>query len=123
MSYSLLIIDDDEDIRLILSSLLASIEDLTVLEAENGAAAEQIMQNQVIDGIILDYQLPDSSGEELLQKFTSISLSHHPKVIMLSAMDDRKLTERWQSLGASAVLKKPFNPFELLAQLRVHLEF
>ncbi|MCF7923401.1 MAG: response regulator [Candidatus Marinimicrobia bacterium] len=123
MSYALLIIDDDEDIRLILSSVLASIEDLTVLEAENGAAAEQIMENQAVDGIILDYQLPDISGEELLQKFRSVSFSHHPKVIMLSARDDQELTERWLSLGASAVLKKPFNPFELLAQLRVHLEF
>ena len=122
MSYSLLIIDDDEDIRLILASVLASIDDLTIFEAANGVEAQEIMQSQRIDGIILDYQLPDISGEELLGIFKNSSHPKQPEVIMLSARDDEDLIETWLGLGAKAVLRKPFNPFELLAQLRVHLE-
>ncbi|MBC8191738.1 MAG: response regulator [Candidatus Marinimicrobia bacterium] len=123
MSYSLLIIDDDEDIRLILSSVLASIENLTIFEAADGATARKMMQNHRIDGIILDYQLPDISGEALLGFFKSSSSPGQPEVVMLSARDDKDLVEKWLHLGAKAVLRKPFNPFELLAQLRVHLEF
>ena len=123
MSYSLLIIDDDEDIRLILSSILASIDSLTIFEAGDGATARELMQNHKIDGIILDYQLPDISGEELLGIFKSSSSSEFPEVIMLSARDDKDLVKKWLQLGAKAVLRKPFNPFELLAQLRIHLEF
>ncbi|MBC8376419.1 MAG: response regulator [FCB group bacterium] len=123
MSYSLLIIDDDEDIRLILSSVLASIDSLTLFEAADGATARELMQNQKIDGIILDYQLPDSSGEELLGVFKNSSSPGDPEIVMLSARDDKDLTEKWLRMGAKAVLRKPFNPFELLTQLRIHLEF
>ncbi|MBT3253184.1 MAG: response regulator [Candidatus Marinimicrobia bacterium] len=123
MSYSLLIIDDDEDIRLILCSVLASIDSLTLFEAADGATAQELIQNHKIDGIILDHQLPDISGEELLVIFKDSSSPRDPEVVMLSARDDQDLTEKWLHMGAKAVLKKPFNPFELLAQLKVHLEF
>ncbi|NQV42537.1 MAG: response regulator [Candidatus Marinimicrobia bacterium] len=123
MSYSLLIIDDDEDIRLILNSVLASIDSLTVFEAADGATAREMMQNQKIDGIILDYQLPDMSGEELLGIIKNPLSSDQPAVVMLSARDDKDLVEKWLGMGAKAVLRKPFNPFELLGQLRTQLEF
>lgn len=123
MNYTLLIIDDDADIRLILSSVLASIDGLTIFEAADGAEAQEVMKNQSIDGVILDYQLPDISGEELLQRFKSSTLTRQPDVIMLSARDEQELIDKWLDLGAKAVIRKPFNPFELLAQLRVHLEF
>ncbi len=123
MSFSLLIIDDDEDIRLILSSVLSSIDGLNILEAGDGAVAQEIEQNQRVDGIILDYQLPDISGEELLTIFKNSLSSQTPDIVMLSARDDKDLTRKWLDLGAKAVLKKPFNPFELLTQLRVHFEF
>ena len=123
MSYSLLIIDDDEDIRLILSSVLASIDDLIIFEAADGTTAQELMQHQKIDGIILDYQLPDISGEELLHVFKNSPAFSQFQVVMLSARDDKDLVEKWLNLGAKAVLRKPFNPFELLDQLRLHLEF
>lgn len=123
MSYTLLIIDDDEDIRLILTSVLASVDGLTVYEADCGATAQDHFQTQSIDGILLDYQLPDTSGEELLKIFMKTSQPPKPDVVMLSARDELELSQRWIELGAKAVLTKPFNPFELLAQLRVHFEF
>jgi DNA-binding response OmpR family regulator len=123
MSYSLLIIDDDEDIRLILASILGSIEDLDILEAADGSQAKEVLQSHKIDGIILDYQLPDMSGEALLALLKNSAAPIQAEIVMLSARDDKDLIDRWLDLGARAVLKKPFNPFELLAQLRTHLEF
>ena len=123
MTYSLLIVDDDEDIRLILSSVLTSIDDLEIFEAADGGTAQEMLQNHKIDGIILDYQLPDISGEELLGIFKNTFSFGGPEIVMLSARDDKDLNEKWLQQGAKAVLKKPFNPFELLTQLRVHFEF
>ena len=123
MSYTLLIIDDDEDIRLILASVLASVVGLEILEAADGTTAQDLVKNTSVDGIILDYQLPDISGEALLQIFKSSHIVPQPEIIMLTARDNEDLTRRWIEMGAKAVLKKPFNPLELLAQLRVQLEF
>ena len=123
MSYTLLIIDDDEDIRIILASVLASVVGLEILEAADGTTAQNLMKNTSVDGIILDYQLPDISGEALLQIFKSSHTTPQPEIIMLTARDNEDLTRRWIEMGAKAVLKKPFNPLELLAQLRVQLEF
>ncbi|NQV50763.1 MAG: response regulator [Candidatus Marinimicrobia bacterium] len=123
MSYSLLIIDDDEDIRLILSSVLASIEGLNLRQASSGLEARKILNTQVIDGVILDYRLPDMNGEELLQEIQDSHFSQQPRVLMLSALDDADLKTKWIHMGALAVLKKPFNPFDLLAELRDHFDF
>lgn len=123
MTYTLLLIDDDEDIRLILTSVLASIDGLTILQAENGAEAKSLLQNNLVNGVLLDYQLPDISGEELLQELRADPSTGAPDIIMLSARDEESLVEGWISLGAKAVFKKPFNPFELLAQLQVHFDF
>ncbi|NQV30631.1 MAG: response regulator [Candidatus Marinimicrobia bacterium] len=123
MSYTLLIIDDDEDIRLILSSVLGSIEGLNLKEASSGVEARKILNTQTIDGIILDYRLADMTGEDLLQEVHDQLFSQQPRVLMLSARDDADLKTKWISMGAIAVLKKPFNPFDLLAQLRVHFDF
>ncbi|NQT63287.1 MAG: response regulator [Candidatus Marinimicrobia bacterium] len=123
MSFNLLIIDDDDDIRFILHSILSTVEGLSLEEAADGASAREILRNQQFDGIILDYRLPDSNGEELLQEFKHSTSPQQAEIVMLSARDDKELIDKWLDLGAKAVLRKPFNPFELLAQLRVHFEF
>ena len=122
MSYKLLIIDDDEDIRLILMSVLSSVEGLEIEVAIDGVSARQKLSAGATDGIILDYSLPDISGETLLQEISSGTFPQIPEVIMLSARDDPEARDRWLELGAKAVLGKPFNPFELLQQLKAHLE-
>ncbi len=123
MSFSLLIIDDDEDIRLILTSVLNSVEGLEIYEAANGAEARTVLGVQQIDGIILDYRLPDLNGEELLTDLENLTDYKTPDVIMLSARDDQELQKQWLELGALAVMKKPFNPFELVTQVRSHFGF
>ncbi len=123
MSFSLLIIDDDEDIRLILSSVLGLIAGLRLSEASSGADARNILNTQTIDGVILDYRLPDISGEDLLREIQDQGFPQKPPVLMLSARDDADLRAKWIEMGAIAVLKKPFDPFDLLAELRDHFDF
>jgi len=123
MKYTLLMIDDDEDIRFILTSALSSIVGLTIVEAVDATSARNALQSQTINGILLDYSLPDTNGEELLREFKGSDSTQQLDIVMLTARDDQEQITKWLELGAKAVLKKPFNPFELIAQLRVHFDF
>jgi len=123
MKYTLLMIDDDEDIRFILTSVLSSIVGLTIVEAVDASSARNALQTQTINGILLDYSLPDTNGEELLREFKGSDSTQQLDIVMLTARDDQEQIKKWLDLGAKAVLKKPFNPFELIAQLQVHFGF
>lgn len=123
MKYTLLMIDDDEDIRFILTSALSSIVGLTIVEAVDATSARNALQSQTINGILLDYSLPDTNGEELLREFKGSDSTQQLDIVMLTARDDQEQIKKWLDLGAKAVLKKPFNPFELIAQLQVHFGF
>lgn len=121
MSYTLLIIDDDEDIRIILQSVLSEISNIEILEAVDATSAREVILSQKIDGIVLDFTLPDTNGEELLKELKASDSTKLIDIVMLSARDDADLGGKWLSIGAKAVFRKPFNPFELQAELRVHL--
>lgn len=122
MSYTIQIIDDDEDIRFILKRIFSSVEGLQILEAPNGSTALEQFKNHHIDGVILDYRLPDMHGDDLLLELQQVSSGQAVKIIMLSARDDPALHQKWLNMGAVAVLKKPFNPIELFAQVKTYLE-
>lgn len=123
MSFRILIIDDDEDIQLILASVLRPVPQLSIDKATNGAEALKKLGGAAFDGVILDYLLPDASGEEILEQISTLAAIDRPRVVMLSARDDRVLHDKWRQLGALKVFQKPFNPFELLPALKECLEF
>lgn len=123
MTYQLLIIDDDEDIRLILASILGTIPDLAIQTAATGQTGIQALQESVFNGVILDYLLPDATGEEILTFLQTIPPKKRPTLVMLSARADQAQHLKWQGLGARAIFVKPFNPMELVKALRTTLGF
>ena len=64
MKGKILIVDDEADLRLLLKSILES--DYTVAEAENGAALKKLFTAEAPDVILLDLNLPDANGLDLL---------------------------------------------------------
>jgi len=122
MTFQLLIVDDDEDIQLILKSMLSRFSNVTVQSAGDGKTARDMLLNSTIDGVILDYLLPDATGAELIRWIQEADLVRAPQMIMLSARDDLELREQWLDLGVKAVYKKPFNPLELVKDIREQFE-
>jgi len=86
-----------------------------VITAGNGEDAfELACNNDDLDIIITDYQMPVMTGIELVEKLREHESTSHLPVIMLTARDFAIDDEQRERLGISAFLSKPFSPRELL---------
>lgn len=113
----LLIIDDDEDIRLLLTDFFQK-HGHTVTAVEDGAAMFHALEEEPIDLVILDVMLQGEDGFSLCRKVRSLS---SVPIIMLTAMSD--YTDRVVGLevGADDYVIKPFDQRELLARVKAVL--
>lgn len=114
---TVLIVDDEEQIRELLS-IYFSQEGFTVAEAADGAAALLTMQEVKPDMIILDIMMPVLDGIEVCQQIRKFSTV---PIIMLTSRtqdDDRILG---LEIGADDYVAKPFNPKEVVARVKAVL--
>ncbi|GEM_PF-1277381 len=107
----ILIVDDDDALRLTLADLLTR-EGYTVSEAADGQEAMELVEKQYFDLILLDVVMPSVSGFEVL-KFVK-EKTPWTKVIMLTAYSDLKLAVESKRLGAADFIAKPFMQPDLL---------
>jgi len=116
-----LVIDDEAQIRRFLRAGF-ELHGFSVLEAENAAAGLRTATMSAPDLIILDLNLPDLEGSEVLERIRSWS---NVPVIVLSIQSDEQEKVRLLRLGADDYVVKPFGISELLARseaaLRRHL--
>lgn len=117
MSASILIAEDDGDIRDLLRLYLES-EGYRVLEAADGAAALALARENMPDMAILDVMMPELNGYELtraLRKFSDIP------ILILSAKSQDNDKILGLNLGADDYITKPFNPVEIVARVKAQL--
>lgn len=113
----ILIIDDEQDIRNIVSIYLEN-NDFETVKVESGYSALEIIDKEKIDLAILDVMMPDMDGITLCIK---IREKTNMPVIMLSAKDQDMDKVMGLTCGADDYIAKPFNPIELLARVRAQL--
>lgn len=113
----ILIVDDEQDIRNIVSIYLEN-NDFETVQAESGCKALEIIHKEKIDLAILDVMMPDMDGITLCIK---IREKTNMPVIMLSAKDQDMDKVMGLTCGADDYIAKPFNPIELLARVRAQL--
>jgi len=111
-SSSILVVDDEEAIRSMLSSLLTSAG-YNVNAAPDAASAMDALQKQSFDAVLSDVRMPNIDGLELLQ-FTKDNFPA-VEVIMLTGVDDVKIVVDCMKLGAYDYITKPATSEELLA--------
>ena len=111
MKKKILVIDDEQSIRLLLENFLS--EDYTVYSKNNGIEALEWMERDIPDLIICDIQMPEMDGYKLLEKVRQRGYTKHTPVIMLSSHETSKERIKCYKLGAQDYLTKPFNPEEL----------
>jgi len=116
-SQHLLIVDDDREIRELLSKLLA-LHGYRVSVAQDGAAMMQILGNAHIDLVILDIMLPGEDGLSLCRRLRANGTL---PIIMLTAVGEEIDRVVGLEMGADDYLGKPFSPRELLARIRAVL--
>src|SRR5688572_24612631 len=112
----ILIVEDDDDVRLGYHVLLKANHYDTILAADAISAVSQARQHNP-DLIILDLGLPAGDGFIVLDRFReNPSLSVIP-VIVVSARDIHGNKERALEAGAKAFVQKPWNDHELLGMI------
>jgi len=105
----LLIIDDDDLARNLLSSLLEDEYDL--LSAENGEIGYELLKNNYKDLslVLLDILMPVCDGIEFLEKIQNNSLLSSVPIIIITSNDNTQTELKCLSLGAADFISKPFN--------------
>lgn len=117
----ILVVDDNEMNRDMLSRRLKRLGHQTVV-AEDGEKALEAIAQQTFNLILLDIMMPNLNGYDTLQRIKSNEETQHIPVIMISAVDDLESVVRCIELGAEDYLFKPFNPVLLKARVVSSLE-
>ena len=114
---TILIVDDEPNIREVLVSYLNKEHYLT-LEAANGAEAFDFLREQSVDLVILDLMLPDMDGERICEKIRTFS---PVPIIMLTAKVAQNSRIGGFAIGADDYIVKPFDPREVVARVKAVL--
>ncbi|NMD71306.1 response regulator transcription factor [Bacillus sp. DNRA2] len=118
MAKVIAVVDDEEKIRDTIKAFLIN-EGFTVVEAENGEAAIQLVKNQSVDLVILDVMMPIMDGFQALREIRMISKKM--PVIMLTAKTEEIDKLLGLEMGADDYITKPFSMRELAARIRTVL--
>jgi two-component system, NtrC family, response regulator AtoC len=111
-----LVVDDEEGMRHMLSMLL-SRNGYAVLEADSGGKAMEHLRAGSVELVLSDVKMPGMDGLELLGRIREMKAP--VTVIMMSAFVDLDIAVKALGLGAADYVSKPFRPEEVLLKIRM----
>ena len=117
---SILIVDDEQHIRLLIEQALEELEDdgVELLTAPDGEVALDVVRNQSPDLVFLDVTMPKMNGFDACHAIKHDLDRPGTFVCMLTAKGQAYDRERGLEAGADLFMTKPFDPDELLAIAR-----
>lgn len=121
-SAAILVVDDNEDNRYVLTRRLKRLGYGDVDVAEDGRIALEKIALRSYDLVLLDIMMPEINGYEVLERIKADEALRHIPVIMISAVDEIDSVVRCIEMGAEDYLSKPFNPVLLAARVGATIE-
>jgi len=119
----ILIVDDDPDIRIAISSVLKS-RSYEVIEARDGEEALTRLKEQKPDLMLLDLLLPKMDGFAVVKELRNTQWSeyHNMPILIISSVREEASQHRYEletghRLGAEDYMEKPIEPFALLKRI------
>jgi len=117
----ILIVEDDETLRNMLSEHLDDTQEFTVLTADSLEAADRLLghEDAHFDAVIMDIGLPDGDGRDYCARLRRNG--HNMPIIMLTGANEETDVVRGLDSGASDYIAKPFRASELIARIHAQL--
>ena len=112
-----ILICEDNQLAMNTLSFILEKEGFKSDTAEDGNIALTLLQKTVYDLILVDIHLPFHSGLELI-KYLRSDLKMNTPVLVLTAFSDPQMQLQAGELGISGYIVKPFNPSDLIQQIR-----
>jgi CheY-like chemotaxis protein len=110
---TVLLIDDEDDIRTVGRLSLEKVGGWEVLEAPSGASGIELAAEGRPDAILLDSMMPDMDGPATLERLKADERTSGIPVLFLTAKLQPADRERYLELGAEGIIPKPFDPMTL----------
>ena len=114
---NVLVVDDVEITRKIICKILKRIGFDSIFEADDGPAALSMLREFPIDLIITDWNMPQMSGLELLQKIRAHPEHQHIPVLMITAEGQEEYLLAAVKAGVDNYVVKPFRAETLKEQI------
>ncbi len=116
--FRILVVDDDKNTRLLLRAVLEA-ENYTVITADNGVEALEIMDREHIDLAVLDIMMPKMDGYELTEALRSAD--NNLPILMVSARQLPEDKHKGFLVGTDDYMTKPIDEEEMLLRIRALL--
>jgi CheY-like chemotaxis protein len=118
MAKKILLIDDEDDIRFAIKTLLES-KGYEVVEANGGKKGIAILKKGGVDLLVCDFFMPGMNGRQVLEEICKDAKIKSTKVILLTvATFGKEGTEKLKEMKVAAYIQKPFENKELLAKIK-----
>jgi two-component system, OmpR family, response regulator len=114
MNTSILHVEDDASLQNLVRAALEHLGGYVVRTAANGQQALQLARQDPPRLLLLDLDLPGTSGIEVLRELRGIEGLRNVPVIFLTAVVDPRVLAELRALDAQEVLQKPFRPRQLV---------
>ena len=117
-----MIVDDDEDIRMVCELAVRRIGGWEVVLAASGDEALALARSEHPDVVLLDVMMPGIDGPTTLEMLRNQPETEGIPVIFLTAKAQKQEVDRYMALGATGVIGKPFHVLKLADEVRRILE-
>lgn len=114
---TILLIDDEDDIREVATLTLETMGDFAVTSASSGEAGIECATRDRPDAILLDVMMPELDGPSTLARLREIAVTRDIPVIFLTAKVQAVDRRRLADLGAVGIIAKPFDPMTLAEEV------
>jgi two-component system, chemotaxis family, chemotaxis protein CheY len=119
---TILVVDDSPTIRRMVRTALGSLSEVTFAEAGSGLQAIEALAVQPVQAIVLDLNMPDMHGLDVLKFLRSHQQYREVPVMVLTTRGDETSREAALEAGATAYMTKPFSPSALASSVKELLE-
>ena len=114
-SVELLVVDDDSDMRNLVKFILGKAGFTNIVEAADAKEGIDLIENGKVDLVLLDWQMPEVSGIELLKWARAYDI--RLPIVMMTAQGTKERVQEALEAGSNDYIVKPFQPKVLVSKI------